>query len=94
MLIHQCTGCGKISINRIAADDSTVNLLKLYQEGRQLSNELLLELSAQNIRPLLAADVTTVFSQLLGWESILEEFENGIELNSLSAALIVEKVKQ
>jgi predicted RNA-binding Zn-ribbon protein involved in translation (DUF1610 family) len=75
MLIHCCTGCGKISINRIASDDSTGALIALYRQAEQFSAELLLELAAQGIHPLSAADLTTVFSQLFGWQSILEEFE-------------------
>jgi hypothetical protein len=75
MLIHRCTGCGKISINRIASDDSTGALIALYRQIGEYSEELLLELAAQKIHPLMAADVTTVFSQLFGWQSILEEFE-------------------
>ena len=31
MLIHQCRKCGKVSINRIAGDDSTKDLLKLLE---------------------------------------------------------------
>ena len=31
MLIHQCTGCGKLSINRIAADDDSQTILAVYQ---------------------------------------------------------------
>jgi hypothetical protein len=30
MLIHQCVECGKLSINRIAADDLAENLVSVY----------------------------------------------------------------
>lgn len=75
MLIHRCTGCGKISINRIASDDSTGALIALYRLAQELSPEQMLELAAQGIHLLSAADVTTVFSQLFGWQAILEEFQ-------------------
>jgi predicted RNA-binding Zn-ribbon protein involved in translation (DUF1610 family) len=75
MLIHRCTGCGKVSINRIASDDSSGALIALYQGQDNLTDEFMLELAAQNIEPLLADDVTIVFSQLFGWQSILNEFE-------------------
>jgi predicted RNA-binding Zn-ribbon protein involved in translation (DUF1610 family) len=75
MLIHHCTGCGKLSINRIASDDSTGALIALYRQAGELANDLLLELAAQGIHSLSAADVTTVFSQLFGWQLILDEFE-------------------
>jgi predicted RNA-binding Zn-ribbon protein involved in translation (DUF1610 family) len=75
MLIHRCTGCGKISINRIASDDSTGALITLYEQADEFSVELRVELAAQKIYPLLSGDITTVFSQLFGWQSILDEFE-------------------
>ena len=75
MLIHHCTGCGKLSINHIASDDSTGALIALYRQAGELANDLLLELAAQGIHSLSAADVTTVFSQLFGWQLILDEFE-------------------
>jgi predicted RNA-binding Zn-ribbon protein involved in translation (DUF1610 family) len=84
MLIHRCTGCGKVSINRIASDDSSGALIALYQGQDNLTDEFLLELAAQNIEPLLADDITIVFSQLFGWQSILSEFEtNGVKNEAL-----------
>lgn len=43
MLIHRCQKCGKISINRIAADDEPDQILKTYNESKEnihLSAEL------------------------------------------------------
>jgi hypothetical protein len=74
MIIHQCSGCGKISINRIAADDSAGVLLQLYQTSLHMESETKERLSAMDIQPLAASDLTTVYSQLFGWQSILEEF--------------------
>lgn len=31
MLVHRCAGCGKLSLNRIAADDSAEDLLALFE---------------------------------------------------------------
>jgi hypothetical protein len=75
MIIHRCVGCGKISINRIAADDSAGALLALYKRSQNMAGGLLQTLAAQGIQPLRAADLTTVYSQLFGWQSILGEFE-------------------
>jgi hypothetical protein len=74
MIIHHCSGCGKISINRIAADDSAGALLALYKRSQSMEAELLLELQEMDIQPLQAADLTTVYSQLFGWQSIVGEF--------------------
>ena len=74
MIIHRCSGCGKISINRIAADDSAGALLALYKRSQGMDAELLRRLQEMNIQPLQAADLTTVYSQLFGWQSIVGEF--------------------
>lgn len=83
MLIHRCLGCGKISINRIASDDSTGALIALYCSADRLSDDMILELEAQKIHPLMAGDLTIVFSQLFGWQSILNEFEGVEKLETL-----------
>jgi hypothetical protein len=36
MLVHQCEGCGKISINRIAADDNAEILLEVFETSCSL----------------------------------------------------------
>jgi hypothetical protein len=74
MLVHRCTGCGKISINRIASDDATGALIQLYRDSQGMAEPLRQDLEQQGIHPLLAGDLTTVYSQLFGWQSILEEF--------------------
>ena len=79
MIIHRCSGCGKISINRIAADDSAGSLLALYKRSQQMESDLLLSLAESGIQPLQAADLTTVYSQLFGWQSILGEFTPPVE---------------
>jgi len=37
MIVHECTGsgCGKVSINRIAADDSAEAILKIFEESQK-----------------------------------------------------------
>ena len=75
MLIHHCSSCGKISINRIASDDSSGALISLYHAAEDISDEFIGKLAEQNIHLLSAGDLTTVFSQLFGWQAILKEFE-------------------
>jgi len=33
MVVHRCLGCGKISINRIAADDEAKEILKVFEKS-------------------------------------------------------------
>ena len=33
MLVHECTECGTLSINRIAADDDPENILTIFQDS-------------------------------------------------------------
>lgn len=75
MLIHHCTGCGKFSINRIAADDDAALIYDLFLNHSEFPADLQEMFEVQNIRPLGRADLTTVYSQLFGWQAILEEFE-------------------
>jgi DNA-directed RNA polymerase subunit RPC12/RpoP len=83
MIIHRCSGCGKISINRIAADDSAGALLALYKCSQNMEAALLESLAVMDIQPLRAADLTTVYSQLFGWQSILGEFTPPVEIVEL-----------
>jgi hypothetical protein len=80
MIIHRCSGCGKVSINRVAADDSAGALLALYKRSQNMEAALLESLAVMDIQPLRAADLTTVYSQLFGWQSILGEFTPPVEL--------------
>ena len=75
MLIHACKGCGKISINRIAADDDAVFIYKLFKNSADAPANWKADLLAQGIRPLGLDDLTAVYSRLFGWQAILEEFE-------------------
>jgi hypothetical protein len=66
MLIHQCIECGKLSINRIAADDFAVSLLEVFESSRRLDAFTRRSLEGCGILPLQAADQTVVRSQLFG----------------------------
>ena len=39
MIVHVCSGCGKISLNRIAGDDSEAEILKLLEKPKKLKLE-------------------------------------------------------
>lgn len=66
MLIHRCTECGKLSINRIAADDQVERLMELYQESMTLDMIIRSQLELIGFHILQAEDVHLVDSQLWG----------------------------
>jgi predicted RNA-binding Zn-ribbon protein involved in translation (DUF1610 family) len=75
MLIHRCTGCGKLSINRIAADDDAGMIYQVFNRSLGLTEKWKNLLKDEGIRLLGSTDLTVVYSQLFGWQSILKEFE-------------------
>lgn len=73
MLIHQCLGCHKISINRIAGDDDPHMLYQVFCDSEGMSSDVLELLKKQAIIPLDSGNRTIVFSQLFGWQAILDD---------------------
>ena len=82
MLIHSCTGCGKISINRIAADDDVIAIYNLYLHSHLDEEIVKTALEPEGIYMLTARDLTIVYAQLFGWSSLLEEFNPAVEVDS------------
>lgn len=66
MIIHQCLGCGKRSINRIAADDDTGLLLSIYEQGQKLDPDLRAEIEEEGIQILGSGDKELVHTRLFG----------------------------
>ena len=66
MLIHQCLGCGRLSINRIAADDHSEGLLAVFNSSGELTPELQSQIAAQDIRLLGVNDLNIVLTRLYG----------------------------
>ena len=65
MLVHQCEGCGRLSINRIAADDSTQVLMDVFERSSSLRmQELLFE--QDDIHILTQNDPPVLQTQLIG----------------------------
>lgn len=52
MLVHRCTGCGKIAINRIAADDDSQALVMVYERSLHLDQGLHLALLESGVQVL------------------------------------------
>jgi hypothetical protein len=65
MLIHECAGCSKLSINRIARDDSNDSILVVYNVSKQASG-LFIVLERHGIYLLGAEDENEIQAQLFG----------------------------
>ena len=66
MLIHECTECGSLSINRIAADDDSESILEIFNVSLQNSDQIRARSEADGIIMLGAEDDELVRSQLFG----------------------------
>ena len=66
MLIHECTECGSLSINRIAADDDSEFILEVYNASLQNNNKFPARGEADGIIVLNAKDGELVRRQLFG----------------------------
>ncbi len=69
MLIHRCTGCGSLSINRIAADDDAEAILKLFASTLRLESQTRAKLEESGVILLQPADETLVRARLFGWHA-------------------------
>jgi hypothetical protein len=66
MLIHHCSGCGKLVLNRIAADDSAETILAVFEASHALGAALGAELALQGVSPLVAAEADLLRRRLFG----------------------------
>lgn len=66
MLVHRCTACGTLSINRIAADDDT---LKILESLECIPENLAQDCLVQGISLLIEQDFTVVKQRLFGAEA-------------------------
>lgn len=64
MLVHICEACGKLSINRIAADDDNQKALEIFEASARLDECTQSMLMESGIRILRAADDAFVHQQL------------------------------
>jgi len=69
MLIHLCNDCGKVSINRIAADDVPGTVFDIYESSLELDPQMKILLEESGIQALGDADRTVVHAQLFGHSS-------------------------
>ena len=66
MLIHLCMDCGKLSINRLAADDDSDKVMNLFTNSQQLDAETRTQLKRSRIQVLERGDQPIVQRQLCG----------------------------
>jgi DNA-directed RNA polymerase subunit RPC12/RpoP len=66
MLVHRCEDCGKIAINRIAADDDNEAIVAIYQSSIQLDGRIQRLLAEDGIALLDATDEQIVQWRLFG----------------------------
>jgi hypothetical protein len=66
MIIHCCVDCGKISINRIAADDDQDNIFLLFARTLEFEPAMKIKLETDGIFVLTSADKDIVCARLFG----------------------------
>ncbi|HMO59848.1 MAG TPA: RNHCP domain-containing protein [Roseiflexaceae bacterium] len=66
MLVHRCSLCGKLAINRIAADDSTAVIGELFAASCAAAASITDTLAAQGIILLTEADIQLIQQRLIG----------------------------
>jgi hypothetical protein len=66
MLIHRCSDCSKLSINRIAADDQAEMVTGVYRASLSVDESILEHLNRAKIRLLQEDDESVVLNQLYG----------------------------
>jgi hypothetical protein len=74
MLIHLCTECSHLSINRIAADDNPQTAFNIFEGSFRLEVQTQTRLDRNGIRTIPCADGDMVRTQLFGQDSNLIEF--------------------
>jgi hypothetical protein len=66
MLIHQCTECKMLSINRIAADDDSETIMAVFQESLIPGHQTCIQCQENGIGMLKLEDKRFVHMQLYG----------------------------
>ena len=69
MLIHQCTDCRTLSINRIAADDDSETVMAVFQESFTLGGQIHSLCQENGIKMLKSEDAKVVYAQLFGLQA-------------------------
>jgi hypothetical protein len=71
MLVHCCEECGKLSINRIAADDIAEHIYAVYEQSLKLDKAVSAGMERNDVEMLKQEDVEIVHARLFGGYSNL-----------------------
>ena len=74
MLIHLCSDCGKVSINRIAADDLKERILSVFIQTSELDQRTVNQLERDSIRILQSRDIELVQVRLYGKRDVVPDY--------------------
>ena len=66
MLVHLCRECGKVSINRLAADDDPAKVLEVFENSLDVQDNRLLQVELGEVVPLEHSAIRLVETQLFG----------------------------
>lgn len=66
MLIHRCSECSKVSINRIATDDNNSELESVLRNSSEINSSMRVELENMGIHLLQSKEAHIVTEQLFG----------------------------
>jgi len=66
MLVHECTECNSLSINRIAADDDSESIISVFQDSLMQGLRQYYRSKQQGIEILGAGETELVYEQLYG----------------------------
>ncbi len=66
MVVHACTGCGKLSINRLAADDAAGTILEIFEASLLPGADVRARAEREGIRMLAECDRWIVQERLQG----------------------------
>lgn len=69
MLVHQCEECGKVSINRIAADDIADHIYEIFEQSVSLNKSARALIEQSGVQMAARADEKLVRARLYGWEN-------------------------
>ncbi|MHC1782221.1 MAG: RNHCP domain-containing protein [Anaerolineaceae bacterium] len=76
MVVHMCPDCGKVSANRIAADDDPEKLWSLFDQSIGLDESSCRRIESAGIHPVEADNYLVVQAQLFGIDLDAMEFLN------------------
>ena len=66
MIIHRCSYCGQVTINRLAADDAPEEVIKVFKKSLQMDEDKKRVIESENIKLLTQKDEKEITKQLFG----------------------------